>query len=142
MVAYAGSIGRFHHGEIGDKCWLEWNLCADGAEIQNMLRPQRERLTSVLRALPISIFCEQDGDREGAPYVFGMVDEESRDKVDRAAIRAILADAGVLDVQIEGRILIVQRQRAAGISSVTLDQKLQMWCEATIPTVLMVLVSS
>lgn len=133
VIAYAGSIGRFHHGEIGDKCWLEWNLCADGAEIQKHATPAKRTIDLSFEGAPdLDFLRARAHDCEGAHVrVRYAVDEESRDKVDRAAIRAILADAGVADVQIEGRILIVQRQRAAGISSVTLDQKLQMWCEAT-----------
>ena len=51
--------------------------------------------------------------------------------MDRAAIRAVLEQAGVKNVQIEGKTLIVQRQRAPGISTASLEEKMAMWCEAT-----------
>ncbi|TNY03497.1 hypothetical protein, partial [Escherichia coli] len=31
-IAYAGSIGRFHHGEQGDKGFLLWELGPDGVD--------------------------------------------------------------------------------------------------------------
>src|SRR5690606_17302718 len=42
-VAYAGSIGRFHYGEEGDKGWLLWEVDADGADFD--LRPTPARRT-------------------------------------------------------------------------------------------------
>lgn len=133
QIAYAGSIGRFHHGEEGDKFWLEWELDASSATIIKHPTPARRTVDLVFDGIPDLDFLRARAcDLEGACVrVRYEVDEEHRQKVDRNAIRAILEAAGVKDVQIEGRTLIVQRQRAKGISSVGLDEKLQMWCEAT-----------
>lgn len=133
LVAYAGSIGRFHHGEEGDKYWLEWELDAESATIIKHPTPARRTVDLVFDGIPdLDFLRARARDCEGASVrVRYEVDEEQRQKVDRNAIRAILEAAGVTDVQIEGRTLIVQRQRAKGISSVGLDQKLAMWCEAT-----------
>jgi len=49
--------------------------------------------------------------------------------VDRAAIRSILEKAA--DVQIEGKTLTVQRQRAQGISTQPLGEKLATWAKVT-----------
>lgn len=133
VIAYAGSIGRFHHGEIGDKFWLLWELNAEGAVIQKHQTPSRRTVDLCFDGVP-----DLDELRTRAQQCVGasvrlryVVDEEHRQKVDRTAIRAILEAAGVQDVQIEGRTLIVQRQRAQGISTVGLEQKLALWCEAT-----------
>lgn len=133
LVAYAGSIGRFHHGEEGDKYWLEWELDATSTTMVKHPTPARRTVDLVFDGIPdLDFLRARARDCEGASVrVRYAVDEEQRQKVDRNAIRAILEAAGVKDVQIEGRTLIVQRQRAKGISSVGLDQKLAMWCEAT-----------
>jgi exonuclease SbcD len=57
------------------------------------------------------------------------VDEEYRHNVDRAAIRLILEKAA--DLKIEGKILIVTRQRAQGISTVSMGDKLRLWATVT-----------
>lgn len=133
IVAYAGSIGRFHHGEEGDKFWLEWHLDASGAKVLHHTTPSRRTVDLVFEGIPdLDFLRARASDCEGASVrVRYAVDEEQRQKVDRAAIRAILEAAGVRDVQIEGRTLIVQRQRAQGISAAGLPEKLSMWCEAT-----------
>lgn len=133
IVAYAGSIGRFHHGEEGDKFWLEWHLDAAGAKIIRHTTPSRRTIDLVFEGIPdLDFLRARASDCQGASVrVRYAVDEEQRQKVDRSAIRAILEAAGVQDVQIEGRTLIVQRQRAQGISTVGLSEKLSMWCEAT-----------
>lgn len=133
LVAYAGSIGRFHHGEEGDKCWLEWEIDADGARINKHPTPSRRTVDLVFTGVPdLDFLRARAQDCEGASVrVRYEVDEEQRQKVDREAIRSILQAAGVKDVQIEGKTLIIQRQRAKGIASVGLDEKIVMWCEAT-----------
>lgn len=133
VVAYPGSIGRFHHGEIGEKYWLLWSLDADGADIDKMPTPARRTVDLVFSGAP-----DLDELRKLSEGLAGAdvrlryeVDEEHRQKVDRAAIRAVLEQAGVKNVQIEGKTLIVQRQRAPGISTASLEEKMAMWCEAT-----------
>lgn len=133
VVAYAGSIGRFHHGESGDKFWLLWELDGQGAVIEKHQTPSRRTVDLNFDGIP-----DLDELRTRAQECAGasvrlryVVDEEHRQKVDRTAIRAILQAAGVQQVQIEGRTLIVQRQRAQGISTVGLEEKLALWCEAT-----------
>ena len=57
------------------------------------------------------------------------VDEEYAGTVDREAMQAILS--GACDVKIEGTIVPVQRQRAAGISKLGTMEKFAKWCELT-----------
>lgn len=132
-VAYAGSIGRFHYGEEGNKYWLEWEIDANSAQIHKHPTPSRRTVDLVFSGIPdLDFLRARAQDCEGACVrVRYEVDEEQRQKVDRNAIRAILEAAGVQDVQIEGKTLIVQRQRAQGISTVSLNDKLAMWCDAT-----------
>lgn len=58
------------------------------------------------------------------------VGEEERGSVDRDAIKRALGDAA--DVQLEGRVVPVERSRAAGISrAASLQDKVRVWARAT-----------
>lgn len=131
LVAYAGSIGRFHHGEQGDKFWLLWSLSAEGAHIQTNVTPARTNVDLVFEGPPDLEEIRQRADSLAGAFVRirYCIDEEFRQNVDRAAIRLILEKAA--DVQIEGRTLTVQRQRAQGISSQPLSEKLATWANVT-----------
>ena len=51
-IAYAGSIGRFHHGEQGDKGFLLWELGPDGWTVASNRLLRNGRWTSCSRAGP------------------------------------------------------------------------------------------
>lgn len=131
VVAYAGSIGRYHHGEEGEKYWLAWELGPHGASVQQNPTPSRRNVDFVFDGIPdLEELRRRSVECDGAfVRIRYCVDEESRHNVDRAAIRCILEKAA--DVQIEGRTLTVQRQRAAGISTQPLSQKLKTWADIT-----------
>lgn len=131
VVAYAGSIGRFHHGEIGDKYWLLWSLDAAGAMLKTCPTPSRRNVDLVYEGAPdLDDLRQRISECEGAfVRIRYCIDEESRQNVDRAAIRSILEKAA--DVQIEGKTLTVQRQRAQGISTQPLGEKLATWAKVT-----------
>lgn len=133
VVAYPGSIGRFHHGEIGEKHWLLWSVDAQCAEIERCPTPARRTVDLVFDGMPdLEKLRELSAGLQGADVRLRYeIDEEHRQKVDRAAIRAVLEQAGVKDVQIEGKTLIVQCQRAPGISTASLEEKMALWCDAT-----------
>lgn len=129
-IAYAGSIGRFHFGEEGDKGFLLWTVEADAAacrleptparrtiDITFEGRPDVQRMKDVLAEHQIS----------GASIrVRWTVGDEDRGAVDRAAIAALLSDAA--EVKLEGRIVPVVRQRAAGVSRLaSLADKVLAW---------------
>jgi exonuclease SbcD len=132
LVAYAGSIGRFHHGEEGDKHWLEWAIRAGHASFQSHVTPSRRTVDLFFEGPP-----DMDAIREAAAHCAGAfvrvryeVDQEHRQRVDRDAIKALLS--GCADVQIEGKTLIVERVRAPGISTAqSLAEKLAKWSSAT-----------
>lgn len=130
LIAYAGSIGRFHYGEQGDKGMLVWKVSADWAEV--VLDPTPARRTIELRFEGAPDVDELRVIAEEAQGAFVKVSweigEEDRASVDREAIQAALA--GAAEVKLEGRIVPVVRARAAGISTTaSLDAKLVRWAD-------------
>jgi DNA repair protein SbcD/Mre11 len=131
-IAYAGSIGRFHYGEQGDKGYLLWEVDTHSASAELVPTPSRQMLCIDFDGPPdmerLAKFAADSGD--AFVRVRWQVDEEHRQSVDRAAIEAMFAHAP--GVKIEPRILPVVRSRAEGISLETsVDAKLARWCELT-----------
>jgi exonuclease SbcD len=125
-------MGRFHHGEEGDKGFLIWIVQAGNAEFEFHATPAQRTIDIVFSGPPdIEEIRRQVAACEGARVrVRYEIDEEHRQFVDRDAIREALSCAK--DVQIEGKILAVQRRRAEGVSSETsIDKRLRMWGDAT-----------
>lgn len=132
LVAYAGSIGRFHHGEIGDKGFLLWDVGASLARCELVATPARRTLDLVFEGVPDLAQIEaalQAQDVAGAHVrVRWTVADEDRHQVDRDAIRRALN--GAADIQLEGRVVPIVRSRAAGISkSASLVDKVRVWCK-------------
>lgn len=133
-IAYAGSIGRFHYGEQGDKGFVLWEVDADGAEFRLVPTPARRTIDLCFEGKPDldalrRAVAEQD--IAGAHVrVRWSVPEEERHAVDRAAIERLLA--GAAETKLEGRILPLQRARAAGISQLPrLVDKVRQWAKVT-----------
>lgn len=130
IIAYPGSIGRFHYGEIGEKHYLNWQITATSVSFEPVITPSRRMIDLTFEGMPnldeIEAVARQC---EGAYIrVTYAVDEEFSGTIDRNAIKEILG--GAAEVKIEGSVLTVQRQRCAGISSLpTLDAKFKAWCE-------------
>ena len=134
-IAYAGSIGRFHHGEIDDKVWIEWNMVAGKSSFSAHETPARQTIDLFFDGPP-----DMDAIREAASGCQGAwvrvryaVNAENAQSIDRDAIKAALS--GAAGVQIEGTTLVIERVRAPGISTAhTVEDKLRQWCEvAAIP---------
>ena len=133
-IAYAGSIGRFHYGEEGDKGFLVWEVDAAGARFTLQPTPARRTVDIVFDGKP-----DLDALREAAAQsdiagafvrVRWTVAEEDRHEVDRAAILRLLD--GAEQAKLEGRVVPVVRTRAAGISRLSnLEDKVRIWAEAT-----------
>jgi exonuclease SbcD len=131
-IAYPGSLGRYHFGEMDPKGWLLWDVRASYAAFQFMPTPARELIDLEFAGPPdLGAIAKVAWQCKGAHVrVRWQVDEEHRHAVDRAAIERLLA--GAAQVKLEGRINPVQRQRAAGIgAAVTLADRLARWCEIT-----------
>lgn len=130
VVAYAGSIGRFHHGEIGDKGFLLWEVGETHVLCDFVATPARRTMDLVFQGMPDLARIEaaaRAGDTDGAHVrVRWTVADEDRHQVDREAIRRVLRKAA--DVQLEGRVAPIVRCRAAGISRCAdLTGKIRSW---------------
>ena len=129
-IAYAGSIGRFHHGEAGDKGFLFWHIGTDAAACRLEPTPARRTLDIHFDGKPEldalrAVLAEQPV--EGAwVRLRWSVAEEERHEVDRAAMRALLA--GAAGVQFEGRVIPVVRVRSGDIGkAAALRDKVAAW---------------
>jgi exonuclease SbcD len=132
-IAYAGSSGRFHHGEDGDKGWLLWEVSATSAVCILQPTPARRTVDIVFDGKPNlgalrDVVAQQD--IAGAfVRVRWTVADEDRHEVNREAIQQALGLAA--EVKLEGRIVPVVRIRAAGISQLaSLEQKVVAWAQA------------
>lgn len=129
-IAYAGSIGRFHHGEAGDKGFLLWQVGPDSAACRLEVTPARRTVDICfdgkpdLAALRAALAAQPV---EGAwVRLRWSVPEEERNDVDRTAMRELLA--GAAGVQFEGRILPVMRVRSGGIGQAgAMRDKVAAW---------------
>lgn len=130
-IAYAGSIGRFHYGEEGEKGWLLWEVDAQGASFRLMPTPARRTLELDFDGIPdLDAIARQvavQGIAGTHVRVRWNVLEEDRHRVDRRAIEALLA--GAAGVKLEGRIVPLQRRRAAGFTGLGLPEKIRAWAE-------------
>jgi len=135
-IAYAGSIGRFHYGEEGDKGWLLWEVDAEGADFALRPTPARRTLDLCFEGKPdLETIRRAMAEREVAgAFVrvrWNVADEERHD-IDRAAIAQLLGDGGAAECRLEGRIVPVLRTRAAGIAGLTgLPEKIRAWAAVT-----------
>ena len=133
-IAYAGSIGRFHYGEEGDKGSLSWEVGADDARFTLELTPARRTIDIVFDGKPaldaLRAAIAQQSIAGAFVRVRWTVADEDRHEVDRGAIQRELA--GAAEVKLEGRIVPVVRTRAAGISQMaSLADKVRVWANAT-----------
>ncbi|WOB11230.1 metallophosphatase family protein [Piscinibacter gummiphilus] len=134
VVAYAGSIGRFHYGEEGDKGFLMWHVGAATARCELVATPARRTVDLVFAGKPDLAEIERAAstqDLDGAfVRVRWSVADEDRHGVDREAIKRALQ--GAAGVQLEGRVIPVVRSRAAGISRcANLHEKVCAWAAVT-----------
>jgi exonuclease SbcD len=132
VIAYPGSIGRLHFGEVDPKGFLLWNIGPGAAGFDFIETPAKRLVELTFRGPPdLGELRKVAADAAGAHVrVRWIVDEEHRASVDRDAIASLFSQAAV--VQLEGAIAPVQRQRAAGIGRAqSVGEKLSRWCEIT-----------
>jgi len=130
VIGYAGSIGRFHHGEQGDKGFMLWDVGAAVARCELVPTPARRTIDLFFDGKPDLDSLRaavRDQQLAGAfVRVRWVVGDEERDAVDRAEIKRALE--GAADVQLEGRVVPVVRSRAAGISQCrSMADKVRAW---------------
>ncbi len=131
LIAYSGSVGRYHYGEQDEKCALIWTVQPGMACFERMVTPSCRMIDISFEGRPdmdelTRLASQCDGACVRIRY---QVDEEYADTVDRDALKAVLS--GACEVKIEGTIVPVQRQRAAGISKLNTQEKFAKWCELT-----------
>jgi exonuclease SbcD len=134
VIAYAGSIGRLHYGEEGDKGFLIWDVGAASARFELIATPARRTLEITFDGMPKLDELQQfvrANDVSGAfVRVRWTMPEEDRHEVDRSAIQGIFGVAA--EVKLEGRVIPVVRTRAAGISQqATIAAKIAVWARLT-----------
>lgn len=134
LIAYPGSIGRFHYGEEGEKGFLLWEICAQSAQFVFQATPARRTIDIFFDGKPNleairTAVAEQRIDGAFVRVRWNVPDEDRHD-VDRGAIERLLKAAA--GVKLEGRIVPVIRTRAAGISqAATIADKVRTWAHAT-----------
>lgn len=134
VVAYPGSIGRFHYGEEGEKGFLMWHVGAATARCELVATPARRTIDLSFVGKPDLAEIERaasEQDLDGAfVRVRWNVADEDRNAVDRDAIKRALQ--GAAGVQLEGRVIPVVRSRAAGISQcASMGDKVRAWAAVT-----------
>jgi len=134
LIAYAGSVGRLHYGEEGEKGFLLWEVGAEAATCALVPTPAKRTLEITFDGPPSLDelkACARQVDVDGAfVRVRWTVPEENRQEVDRDAIRSIFSAAS--DIKLEGRVIPVVRTRAAGISQEgSVAAKVTAWARAT-----------
>lgn len=132
VLAYAGSIGRLHYGEQGDKGFLLWEIGAEAARYALVATPARRTIDVVFDAMPDMERLRQivrETDIGGAfVRVRWTVPEEDAETVDRTAIGRLFA--GAAQVRLAGRVIPVVRTRAAGISYLAdMAAKVRAWAD-------------
>lgn len=130
VVAYPGSIGRFHYGEIGAKGYLQWDIVPGRATAQLVETPARETVCVDFDGPPdmeaLAAVAADAADK--FVRVRWTVNEEHRQLVDRDAIMALFGKSA--ELKIEARVLPAVRSRAEGISrAASLPEKLSRWGE-------------
>lgn len=129
-IAYPGSVGRLHFGELNPKGFLIWEVLPDGASTRFVETPATRLVQADFDGAPteqeLAAIAEQAHDaRVRIRY---QLDEEHRHRADRKQIERMMLDAGAIEAKVEARINPVQRSRAEGIHrAVTLTDKLSHW---------------
>lgn len=130
-IAYAGSVGRLHFGEVKQKGFLIWDVQPDRALPRFIVTPAKKLLQIDFPGVPdMDELASIAKDSQGAHVrVRWVVDEEFRHSIDKEAIRALFASAS--EVKLEGRVNPIVRTRSEGITRMSLAEKLQKWAEVT-----------
>jgi exonuclease SbcD len=133
QIAYPGSLGRLHFGELDVKGFLMWDVAADVATFEFIETPAKQLVEIDFTGTPNmeELARLAKNTPKGAHVrIRYAVDDEHKSSIDKAAMVALFAH--VSETKIEGRIVPVQRQRAAGIGQApSLAEKLTQWCELT-----------
>lgn len=150
LIAYPGSIGRYHFGEKDPKGWLLWTLPDtrnhdlleedERAAVEFIETPSRKLVEMEFDGAPDLKEVERAIVENGpdADYrVRWSIDEERRHEVDRERLESLFSQltqgsGRPVNFKLQGRVIPKQRQRAKGISEAeSISGMLERWCEAT-----------
>ncbi|NCC28221.1 MAG: metallophosphatase family protein [Gammaproteobacteria bacterium] len=134
VIAYPGSIGRLHFGEIDPKGWILWEIDTHGSRIDFRSVPARQLLDAIFSGAPSetelrSAAAAIDPATPTDVRVRINIDEEHRSAVDREQIKAVFSAARELKIEIAANPVV--RTRAAGINRKSDSEKFAAWCEIT-----------
>lgn len=132
-IAYPGSIGRFHFGELGEKGYLLWNIAPGVATATLQPTPARRTVDLLFDGAPSVTAIREaaaGGALQGAHVrVRWEIGEQENASIDRNALAAALA--GAASIKFEGRVIPVLQARAPGISRLReLSAQVAAWAEA------------
>lgn len=133
-IAYPGSIGRLHFGELTDKGFLIWNVEADSAECQFITTPARSLLQIDYDGAPDMEELAELSKNAFHAYVRVryQIDEEHKASVNKNAIETMFLEAGARECKVQGHINPVQRVRSQGINKCpSISDRLEMWTKTT-----------
>ena len=130
MIGYAGSIGRLHYGEQGDKGFLIWEVGAELARFEHIATPAKRTIEIGFDGMPkldeLQRFARANDVAGAFVRVRWTMPEEDRHEVDRVAIQGIFGAAA--EVKLEGRVIPLVRTRAAGVSQeANIAAKIAVW---------------
>jgi DNA repair protein SbcD/Mre11 len=128
LIAYAGSIGRLHYGELGEKGFLVWDVDQQGSKLRQLSTPAKRTLDLEFDGAPDLEKIRGVANQAAGAFVRvrWTSNEEDRHSVDKAAIQAALSAAA--EVKMEGRVVPIARSRAQGIGqTVTIADKIARW---------------
>lgn len=134
VIAYAGSIGRLHYGEEGDKGFLLWEIGANAVGYELVRTPAKRTIDITFDGMPDLDElrqCAAHPEVEGAfVRLRWVMPEEDRHGIDRRAIEGLFSHAAAL--KMEGRVIPVVRTRAAGIAQEQgIHGNVRKWAEVT-----------
>jgi len=133
-IGYAGSIGRLHYGEYGDKGLLLWDVDRSRSvpvTVEQLVLPARQYESIDFPGLPDMAKLQALADISAGHYVRirWSVDQEHRQVVDVDSIKGMFAKAA--ELKLEPRVIPVTRSRAQGIAQAqTIESKLAHWGNA------------
>lgn len=131
-IAYAGSVGRLHFGEQGEKGGLLWEVGSAGSSATPFATPARRMIDIAFPGVPdLEALKRHAADARGAKVrIRWSVDTEHSGCVDRDAISDIFSSAD--EVKLEPRVNPILRSRAEGLDRhAGLPRQLEAWARAT-----------
>ena len=131
-IAYAGSVGRLHYGEQGEKGGLIWDVHSSTSAATPFATPARRMLDIEFASVPdMDELARRVADAEGVHVrILWTVDAEHANAVDRQAIAAMFESAA--ELKLEARVNPILRSRTEGVTQLpSLARQLEAWAKAT-----------